>query len=172
MHPIAKMALQRLGLGLFTLFVVSLIIAGSVELLPGDLAQQILGQSATPETVKAFREDVGLDKPPVERYFAWLGGVVQGDLGYSYATRREVADLLGSRLGNTFFLAGYAAVLAVPFAVTLGILAALYRNSWFDRLANVTTLSSISFPEFFVAYILILVLAVGYPFDLRWVLGT
>ncbi len=172
MHPIAKMALQRLALGVFTLFVVSIIIAGAVEFLPGDLAQEILGQSATPEAVAAFRAEVGLDKPPVERYFSWLGGVAQGDFGVSLATKRPISDLIAARLGNTLFLAGFAALIAVPLAVTLGMLAALYRNSWFDRLVNVSTLSSISFPEFFVAYVLILFLSVGYGFDARWVLAV
>ena len=172
MHPILKMALQRLAMGVFTLFVVSVIIAGAVEFLPGDLAQEILGQAATPEAVAAFRAEVGLDKPPVERYFSWLGGVAQGDFGVSLATKRSISDLISARLGNTLFLAGFAAVIAVPLAVTLGLLAALYRNTWFDRLANVTTLSSISFPEFFVAYVLILFLSVGYGFDARWVLAV
>jgi len=171
MHPIASMALKRLGLGLLTLLVVSVIIFSAVEMLPGDLAQEILGQAATPETVAAFRKELGLDKPPVERYFEWLGGAVQGDFGKSLASKREIADLMSSRLGNTLFLASFAAVLAVPISIVLGLLAALYRNTWFDRMINVLTLSSISFPEFFVAYILILMLAVGYPFGLLWVLG-
>jgi peptide/nickel transport system permease protein len=160
MHPILKMVIQRLGLGLITLFVVSLIIFLAVEMLPGDLAQEILGQSATPETVAAFRRELGLDLPPHIRYFDWLAGIVQGDFGRSLANKREIAELIGVRLQNTLFLATLAAVIAVPLALTLGILAALYRNSLYDRLVNIFTLSSISFPEFFVAYILILFLAV------------
>ena len=160
MNIVLKMVLQRLAMGLGTLFVVSIIIFSSLELLPGDLAEEILGQSATPETVAAFRRQVGLDKPPLERYFGWLGGAIQGDFGKSLANNRPIADLIASRLGNTLFLAAYAAVIAVPLAVGLGMLAALYRNSWFDRGINVFTLTSISTPEFFVAYILILWLAV------------
>ena len=171
MHPILSLTLNRLALGFLTLFVVSLLIFSAVELLPGDLAQEILGQSATPETVAAFRKELGLDKPPMTRYLEWLGGVVQGDFGKSLATQREIAELISARLMNTLFLAAMAAVIAVPLAVVLGLLAALYRNTWFDRLINVVTLSSISFPEFFVAYILILFLAVGFPFGLAWVLG-
>jgi len=160
MHPILKMVLQRLGLGLIALFVVSLIIFGAVEMLPGDLAEEILGQSATPETVAAFRRELGLDQPPVARYFDWLGGILSGDLGRSLASNREISELIGTRLSNTLFLAGLAAVISVPLALTLGVMAALYRNSFFDRAVNVVTLSSISFPEFFIAYILILFLAV------------
>ncbi|MBA4611292.1 ABC transporter permease [Stappia taiwanensis] len=159
MSDIWKMVARRLGLGVLTLFVISLLIFGAVELLPGDLAQEILGQSATEETVAAFRRELGLDLPAYQRYLTWLGGVVQGDFGTSLANGRPIADLIGVRLGNTLFLALYAAVIAVPLALVLGILAALYRNSLFDRAINVVTLTSISFPEFFVAYILIVYLS-------------
>ncbi len=162
MWPILRMVMQRLGLGLLTLFVVSVIIFSSVEFLPGDLAQEILGQAATPETVAAFRKELGLDRPPVERYFTWLGNVAQGDFGKSLANNREISELIGQRLLNTLFLAGFAATIAVPLAITLGVLAALYRNTLFDRMINVFTLTSISFPEFFVAYILILFFAVNW----------
>lgn len=160
MAKIFKMIAQRLGLGLITLWVVSLIIFLGVELLPGDLAQAILGQAATEETVAAFRRELKLDLPAYERYFDWMGGMLQGDLGKSLANKREISELIGTRLGNTLFLAAVAAVVSVPLAVGLGILAALYRNSFYDRCVNVVTLTSISFPEFFVAYILILFLAV------------
>ncbi len=171
MHPILSMALRRLALGLLTLLVISIVIFSAVEMLPGDLAQEILGQSATPETVAAFRKELGLDKPPVERYFSWLGGVFQGDFGKSLASKREISELISGRFANTMFLAGYAAVIAVPLAVVLGLMAALFRNTWFDRFVNVFTLSTISFPEFFVAYILILLLAVGFPFGLALPFG-
>ena len=159
MGSVWKMVAHRLGLGLLTMFVISILVFGAIELLPGDLAEEILGQSATPETVAAFRKEIGLDKPPVTRYVEWLGNVVQGNLGRSLANGREISELIGSRLPNTLFLALYATVLAVPIALTLGILAALYRNTLFDRLINITTLTSISFPEFFLAYLLIFFLA-------------
>jgi peptide/nickel transport system permease protein len=162
MNAILKTVLQRLGLGLVTLFVVSALISASVELLPGDFAKAILGQSATPETVKAFEKQVGLDRPPVERYFKWIGGVLQGDFGISYANRegytRSVVSLIEPRLKNTLFLATMTAMIAVPLALGLGMLAALYRNTLFDRLVNVSTLTAISSPEFFIAYILVLFL--------------
>ena len=166
MNAIVSTVLKRLGLGVITLFVVSAIISFSIELLPGDFAKSILGQAATPETVAAFQKQIGLDRPPVERYLGWVGGILHGDFGESYAGagslgghQRMVADLIGPRLANTLFLAIVAAVVAVPLALTLGMLAALYRNSWFDRGINLVTLTSISTPEFFVAYILILFLA-------------
>lgn len=160
MHPLLKMVLQRIALGIGTLFIISLIIFSAIEMLPGDIAQEILGQAATPETVEAFRRQLGIDKPPVERYISWLGGVLQGDFGRSLANQREISELIGGRLVNTLLLAAYAALIAIPLALGLGVLAALYRNGWFDRTVNVLTLSSISFPEFFVAYILILFLSV------------
>ena len=160
MRKIAIMVAQRLALGLLTLFVVSLIIFLGVELLPGDLAEAILGQAASPETIAAFRKELKLDLPAHERYFDWLIGMLQGDLGRSLATQREISELIGGRLANTLYLALLAAIISVPLAVTLGVFAALYRNSWFDRGINVVTLSSISFPEFFIAYILILFFAV------------
>jgi peptide/nickel transport system permease protein len=164
MHPVLRTVLQRLGLGLVTLFVVSIVIFSAIELLPGDFARSILGQAATPETVAAFQKEIGLDEPPVQRYFYWIGGVMHGDFGSSFAAqgdyRRQVIDIIGPRLKNTLFLASMTALIAVPLALALGLLAALYRNSWFDRIINATTLTMISFPDFFIAYILMLVLAV------------
>lgn len=159
-HPLTRMIVSRLAIGLFTLFVISILVFLAVSLLPGDIAQQILGQSATQETVAALRRDLGLDQPLVTRYIHWIGGILTGDFGTSLANGRPIADLLAARLGNTMFLAAYAAVIAVPFAVVLGLLAALWRGTWFDRIANVATLSAISFPEFFIAYILMFWLSV------------
>lgn len=161
MTRLQKLILSRLALGVVTLFVVSALMFVGVELLPGDLAQQILGQSATAETLAAFRAELGLDLPAHIRYFEWVSGLAQGDLGQSLASGRAVSDLLATRLANTMFLAGYAAVIAVPIAVTLGLLAALWRNTLFDRSANIAALSAISMPEFFVAYLLILVFSVN-----------
>jgi peptide/nickel transport system permease protein len=159
MQQIVTMVAQRLALGLLTLIAVSLIIFLAVELLPGDLAEAILGQAALPETVAAFRKELRLDLPPHERYIEWLGAMMQGDMGRSLANNREISELIGVRFGNTLFLAAYAAMIAVPLALFLGILAALYRNSLYDRLINIVTLSAISSPEFFVAYILVAWLA-------------
>ena len=136
-------------------------IAFGVELLPGDLAQEILGQGATPEGLRVLRLQLGLDTPPHIRYLDWLGGMVTGDMGLSLANKRPISELIGPRLANTLFLGGFAALIAIPVALTLGILAALYRNSFYDRSVNIFTLTSISFPEFFIAYILILFFAIN-----------
>ncbi len=160
MNPILKIILTRLAMGLLTLLIVTVIIFSAVELLPGDIATETLGQSATPETLAAFRAKLNLDQPVYVRYGTWLLSAMQGDFGVSLANGRPVAMLISDRAANTFFLAGYAAAIAVPLAVLLGMLAALYRNSAFDRLISSSTLAAISFPEFFVAYILILIFAV------------
>ncbi|MFL1502408.1 ABC transporter permease [Pseudomonas sp. O64] len=160
MNSLLKLILQRLALGVLSLLAVSVIIFLAVGMLPGDIAQAMLGQSATPETVAAFRAQLGLDLPPLTRFAQWLLRLLHGDLGASLANQRPIAELIGARLGNTLSLAALAALVSVPTALVLGMLAALYRNSWFDRLLNTTALSAVSFPEFFVAYLLILVFSV------------
>ncbi len=152
--------IKRIAMGLLTIIVISLLIFVGVEALPGDLATAILGQEATPETVAAFRKELKLDLPPHVRYFAWLGDFLKGELGTSLANKRPVAELIEWRFANTMFLAASAAVVAVPLSILLGILAALYRNTIFDKTISMVTLSTISFPEFFVAYILIALLSV------------
>ncbi len=171
MHPVLTTVVQRLALGLLTLFLVSLLIFGAVEFLPGDFTQAVLGQAATEDTVAAFRRELGLDQPAYVRYFDWIAGVVQGDFGTSFSGRsasgvdrsRDVMDLVAPRLMNTLFLAAMTAIVAVPLALLLGITAALWRNSLYDRIVNAGTLTTISMPEFFVAYLLILFLASLFP---------
>ena len=172
LHPVLKTVLERLGLGLATLFVVSIIIFSAIELLPGDFGQAVLGQSATEETIAAFRRELGLDQPAYLRYLHWVGNAVQGDFGTSFSGRnsgssgagtRSVVDLIAPRFWNTLFLASVTATIAVPISLVLGITTALYRNSAYDRTVNTVTLTTISFPEFFVAYILILILGSLWP---------
>ena len=160
MNSVLLLILKRFGASLITLFVISVIIFIGVELLPGDVAETVLGQSATPETVAAFRKELKLDLPPHIRYGVWLKDFVHGDFGTSLANGRPVSELIGWRLSNTLFLALTTAMIAVPLAILLGMLAAFYRNTFFDKLISTTTLSFISFPEFFIAYILISLLSV------------
>jgi peptide/nickel transport system permease protein len=155
------MVAQRIGFAIVTLFIVSLFIFLGVELLPGDAAEVILGKTATPETVAAFRRELGLNLPLHTRYIEWVSNILQGDLGISISNSMEVSHQVGIRLFNTIFLASFAAVISMPLALALGILSALYRNTMFDRTVNLTTLTTISFPDFFVAYILILFFAIN-----------
>lgn len=171
MHPVLQTIVKRLLLGVVTMFVVSIIIFSAVNMLPGDFGEAVLGQAATEETVAAFRRELGLDQPAILRYLDWIGAVATGDFGTSFSGRassgvdrsREVVDLIAPRLKNTLFLASMTAVIAVPLALFLGITAALWRNSWYDKTASVATLTTISFPEFFVAYILILFFGTLWP---------
>ena len=169
MHPVLRTVLQRLGLGLITLLVVSVVIFSSLEFLPGGYAENILGQGATPETVANFKKELGLDRPAYVRYVEWIGGISHGDFGASYSgvggsNKREVATVIAPRLYNTFFLAIMTAIFAVPLSLSLGILAALYRNSWYDRIVNALTLTTIATPEFFIAYLLMFFFAIKH----RW----
>lgn len=167
LSPLARTALLRTGTGFVTLFLVSLIIFAAIAVLPGDFAKVALGRSATPETVANFQKSLGLDRPLTERYVKWIGGAVTGDLGVSFSsgagTPRTVASIVGPRLRNTLFLAAVTALFCVPVALILGIVAAIRRNSWVDRFLNTVTLIGISFPEFFVAYVLMLLFAVKLP---------
>ena len=160
MNTLASMIIKRILFGVLTLLVISMLIFVGVEALPGDLAEAVLGQSATPETVQAFRTELKLDLPPHVRYISWIGDFLHGDLGNSLANGRPITDVIGWRFANSMFLAVTTAVVAIPLAIVLGLLAAIYRDSWFDRFISITTLSAISLPEFFVAYILIALLSV------------
>ncbi|MBI3673333.1 MAG: ABC transporter permease [Rhizobiales bacterium] len=169
MHPVLRTVLQRLGLGLLTLFVVSVVIFSSLILLPGGFAEAILGQGATPETVKAFNHEIGVDRPAIVRYVEWIGNILRGDFGYSYAglggsIKRSVSEMIAPRLYNTFFLAIMTAIVAVPLSLFLGVMAALKRNSVFDRVVNSVTLTTIAMPEFFIAYVLMFFFAIRH----RW----
>ena len=155
MHPIVKLIAQRVALGLMLLFAASILIFGGTMMLPGDVAQQILGQSATPQALENLRAELGLNDPPVTRYFQWLGGFLTGDLGTALTNGRDIAESLGFRLSNTLFLAFWAAVISVPFAIFLGLLAVRYKDRWPDKLISAITLTTISIPEFMIGYILI-----------------
>lgn len=155
-----RLLVTRFLLGILTLIAVSVLIFAATEILPGDVASAVLGQGATPETLAAFRAELGLDRPSYLRYLDWAWGVLHGDLGTALTNKRDILKTLAPRFSNTLFLAGFAAIIAVPLSVGLGILSAINEGKWPDRLANIVSLAFISVPEFFVAYILILIFAV------------
>ena len=160
MHPVVTLVIQRLALGLLLLVAVSALIFFGVEALPGDAAQAMLGQSATPETLANLREKMGLNDPMLPRYFGWLAGFVTGDLGVSMTNGQDIAQSVGQRFGNTIFLAFWAAVISVPLAILLGLVAARYNGRWPDRLISGVTLATISLPEFVAGYLVMYFLAV------------
>ena len=160
MSSLARLIVRRLALGILTIWAASVVIFVATEILPGDVAQAVLGQTATPQAVENIRKQLNLDRPAYARYVEWLGGAGRGDFGISLANRRPIATTIGPRLENTLFLAGVAAVIAVPLAILLGLLAALYRDTAFDKAISTSTLAAISMPEFLIGYLLIYLFAV------------
>jgi peptide/nickel transport system permease protein len=155
---------NRLAVGVLSLLAVSVVVFSITAILPGDAAQEQLGQEATPEAVAALREQMGLAHSGPERYWKWLTGLVRGNPGTSAVSGAPVDELIASRLPNSLLLAGVTAAVSVPLALLLGILCALYRGSWFDRAASMGAVSVVSVPEFLVATLAVLVFAV----QLKW----
>jgi len=160
MHPILTLVLKRLGLGALLLLAASALLFGLTEILPGDAAQAILGQSATPESLANLREEMGLNRPALTRYFEWLGGIMTGDMGNALTNKLPIGDQIARRMSATLFLAFWAAIISVPLAILLGLIAVRYQNRWPDKLISGVTLASISLPEFMIAYILVFFFAV------------
>jgi len=159
-----RMVINRILIGIATLWVVSVLVFVGTAVLPGDVAEIVLGQAATPESLAAYRAERGLDQPLVFQYTDWLGGMMTGDLGISKAGGASISSLISGRLGNTMFLAAVVALIAVPLSVALGLLAAMHPGTWIDRCLTFGTLSLISVPEFFIATFMVLILAV----QLHW----
>ena len=148
--------IRRVLAGLLTLLAASVLVFVGTEVLPGDVVTTILGQSKTPESVAALREQLQLDRPPPARYFEWLVNLLQGDLGKSLISGRPVADVIKGWLSNTLILAGVTALFAVPISFALGLVSAAYPNSLLDRTISITTLMVVSVPEFLTASILVI----------------
>jgi len=156
---------RRIGAGILTLLIVSAVVFFITSLLPRDAAQMILGQNATPETVAALRQQLGLDQPLLMRYFHWLTGMVQGDFGTSFASHLPVSQLVAQRIPATFELAGITTLICVPMALIIGIIAAMNRGSRLDRALVIGTMATVAVPEFLVATVAVLIFAV----KLHWV---
>jgi len=157
---VLKLLAQRIALALLSLLAVSVIVFAITAVLPGDAAQEQLGQEATPEALAALRAQMGLDAPAPLRYWRWLSGMLRGDLGLSATTQMPVGALIGSRLPNSLLLAAVTALISVPLALSLGIASAVWRGSWFDRLASTSAVAVVSVPEFLVATLAVLIFAV------------
>lgn len=158
--PVRDFIVSRGVSGAISLFIVTLLVFAGTALLPGDAASALLGQNATPEALEAIRRNLGLDQPLIWRYLTWVGHALQGDFGQSLASGRPVAEILLPRLANSMLLAMVAAVFLLPFAIGGGIAAAIWQDSWFDRLLGFTSMLFLAMPAFLVGYILIYVFAV------------
>ena len=163
--PLVRQVAQRLLIGALMLVGVSVLIFAGTQMLPGDVAQAILGQSATPEALANLRKEMGLGEPAVVRYWNWFTNALTGDFGKSLSNGQDISGALGKRLSNTLFLASCAAVIAVPLAILLGLVAVRFRNGFIDRLISGLGLASTSLPAFFVGYVLLYFFAV----KLQWV---
>jgi len=152
---------QRVLLSLVTLLIVSVVIFWATEVLPGDVATAILGREASPRSLERLREELGLDRPAFERYVDWLAGALRWDFGTSLARQdQSVSELMGVRMRNTFALAGLAALIGLPLALALGVVAGLTRDRLPDLLVSTLALIGQSLPEFVVGSLLILIFAV------------
>ncbi len=155
-----RLIVKRVGMAFITLVLVSAVIFTISGLLPGDAAQEVLGQGATPEQIAALRHEMGLDRPAPLRYFEWLKGIAIGDPGDSLVANMPVADIISERLPNTLVLAGLTTLFAVPIAFLIGIWSAVTRGRSADRALNIMTLAMVALPEFLVATIAVLVFSV------------
>ena len=160
MPPLLKLILIRIGLGVLTLFLVSVVVFAATQALPGDTARAILGRDAV-NTARydALREQLGLNRPLVAQYAGWLGNVLSGNLGDSLVQDKPVTELISRRVANTFILVFVAALLSVPISLLLGSLTALRRDSKFDVAVSIGSLSLAALPEFVIGIILILLFA-------------
>ena len=156
--------LRRLGIGLVTLLLLSLVIFAGAQLLPGDVGRAILGPLADPDAVAALNHQLGADRPWYAVYTGWIGAFVTGDMGQSYLLRTPAAPLVGHALFNSMKLAAVAFVMVVPLSIGAGIYAASCAGRWQDRVISVAGLSLTVVPEFVSSIALILVLGVW----LRW----
>lgn len=161
---LARLVAWRVLIALGTLLFVSVVVFVATTILPGDVAEVVLGQSATPDAVAGLRAAMHLDQPAPIRYLIWLRDLLTGNPGKSLVNGLSVAELIGGRLPNSLLLAGLATALCVPVGLTLGIASAMWRGTAFDRSTSVVTLSIISVPEFFIATVAVLIFAV----QLRW----
>lgn len=152
---------RRMGAAVVTLLIVSMVVFAITAVLPGDAAQQALGQFATPEQVAALRLKLGLDQPGVVRYLHWLLSLLAGDMGTSVSNAMPVSELMAGRVPNTLMLAAVTAVVSVPLALALGIGSAMGRGGRLDSLLSFITLALVAVPEFLVATLAVLVFAVN-----------
>ena len=156
-----RLLLRRIGLGILTLWLVSLVVFAAVIALPGDAATAILGREATPDRVAALREQLHLNESVFSQYTNWLGGILTFDLGNSAATQQPVSQLLSDRVGNSAFLVLVASVVAIPLSILIGVWTAMRRDRPADHITSTTTLVLAALPEFVIGIGLILLFATG-----------
>lgn len=153
--------LRRVGFILLTLMLASIIIFAATQLLPGDVAQVMLGKFATPEALENLREELGLNKPAHVQYINWFKNFITGDWGESMVSRQPVRPLITARLRNSAMLAGAALLFYVPVGIILGVIAALRREKALDQIISGFSMAFVGLPEFVTGLLLISGLAFG-----------
>ena len=143
-----RLVIKRLVISIVTMWAVTVMVFIGTQILPGDVAEAILGQSATPETLAGLRNKLGLDRPAYVRYLGWIQNLAKGDLGTSLSGDVPISWLIKQRLGNTLLLAGITASIAVPSAILIGLIAAMFPGSVFDRSVSILTLYLVAMPDF------------------------
>jgi peptide/nickel transport system permease protein len=156
-----KQLLRRIGLGILTLWLVSLVVFAAVIALPGDAATAILGKEATPDRVAALREQLNLNDSVVSQYLQWLGGILTFDFGNSAATQQPVTELLNDRVANSAFLVFVASIIAIPLSIVIGVWMAMKRDRAVDNVTSTVTLVLAALPEFVIGICLVLIFATG-----------
>ena len=173
--PIARFLLSRLLAALVTLFLLSVIVFATAQLLPGDVGRNVLGNLASAEDVARLNHELGVDRPLLVQYWNWITDLVRGDLGTSLQFQVPVSELLGPALKNSLKLAAVAFVILVPVSILGGTIAALRRGSFTDRAITIVGVSLTSIPEFVTAIVLIVVvgLELGWlPVTATWPEGS
>ena len=151
---------RRVMFGVVALWLLSVLIFGATEVLPGDVASAVLGQSATEALKEEIRSQLGLDRPAIERYVEWLLAAFSGDLGASLANGRSVSELIQERLVPTLILAAAAMAVALPLGLGAGIFAASFPGSRVEKFVSLVGLVAVSLPEYFVGALLVIIFAV------------
>ena len=155
-----RLIARRLALGAITIMLVSVVIFAGLEALPGDACTAYLGQAAQGKRLENCREDFGVNRPPVTRYVEWIGGAVRGDFGVSLKDKKPVSETVGNRFRNTVILGATASLVGIPFAILLGVIAALWRDRAPDLWISTTAIFAMTIPEFVTATVLILIFSV------------
>jgi len=154
---IAGFVVRRLLLGVLVLFLVSLVVFAATQALPGDPARSILGRTATPASLNALREQLGLGGSALSQYVDWITGLLHGDAGNSLAAQEPVSDLLGDKVVNSAFLVFCAGIISIPISIAIGSYAALKRDRAFDVTSSVSTLVFAALPEFVTGIALVVI---------------
>jgi peptide/nickel transport system permease protein len=160
-RKLAALVARRLGYGVITLLLASMLVFLATQVLPGNAANAILGQTATPARVKVVDQQLHLNRPVTARYWSWLTGLLSGHPGHSYVNGVPVWSLIGPRLVNTLVLLALAALVGVALGVGLGVLGAVRRDRLLDNILSGVSLAVAAVPEYVVAMLLVIVLSVN-----------